>query len=361
MKSIVVEIKNDIAIVLSDDGSFNQIPNNNYIIGQEIHMKKTKSKFAKKLATIAGTAAAIGIIFIGFWAYSSPYYYVSLDVNPSIEFTLNRFDRVLSVKAVNDDGEEILKEIDLNELEYTSVENAINKTVEQISENGYFSEDEESNIVITTSSKDPEKSEELAKNLEQSIAEDLTENEELPEKVEVNAQSVGRERVEEARELGVTPGKLNLVQKLQASAQDPESIILEEWLDKPVKDIMKAIKASRKGELIEDDAIQEAELVEDEAIEEAENAGNKEQKEAQKAVREEQKEQDKANKEAEKAAKELAKEQEKADRKEEKAAQKLEKEQKKAERKLVKEQEKADKEVEKAVRKKEKESIKNNR
>lgn len=331
-------------------------------------MKKTKSKFAKKLATIAGTAAAIGIIFIGFWAYSSPYYYVSLDVNPSIEFTLNRFDRVLSVKAVNDDGEEILKEIDLNELEYTSVENAINKTVEQVSENGYFSEDEESNIVITTSSKDPEKFEELAKDLEQSIAEDLTENEELPEKVEVNAQSVGRERVEEARELGVTPGKLNLVQKLQASAQDPESIILEEWLDKPVKDIMKAIKASRKGELIEDDAIQEAELVEDEAIdeaiEEAENAGNKEQKEAQKAVREEQKEQkeqDKANKEAEKAAKELAKEQEKADRKEEKAAQKLEKEQKKAERKLVKEQEKADKEVEKAVRKKEKESIKNNR
>lgn len=63
---LAVEIKNDIAIVLSDDGSFNQIPNNNYIIGQEIHMKKTKSKFAKKLATIAGTAAAIGIIFIGF-------------------------------------------------------------------------------------------------------------------------------------------------------------------------------------------------------------------------------------------------------------------------------------------------------
>ena len=330
-------------------------------------MKKTKSKFAKKLATIAGTAAAIGIIFTGFWAYSSPYYYVSLDVNPSIEFTLNRFDRVLSVKGANDDGEEILKEIDLNELEYTSVENAINKTVEQISENGYFTEDEESNIVITASSKDSEESEALAKELEQSITEDLTENEELPEKVAINAQSVGRERVEEARELGVTPGKLNLVQKLQASAQDPESIILEEWLDKPVKDIMKAIKANRKGEfvadievpasgaeLIKDAAIQEAELAKDATIEEAErvkelaleevaNACKKEQKEAQKAVREEEKEQAKANKEAEKAAKELAKEQEKADREAEKAAQKLEKEQEKAERK------------------KEKESMKNNR
>lgn len=53
--------------------------------------------------------------------------------------------------------------------------------------------------------------------------------------------------VAEARELGVTPGKLNLVEKLQASATDIEDINVEEWLTKSVKEIMKETKANRQA------------------------------------------------------------------------------------------------------------------
>ncbi|NLT48775.1 MAG: hypothetical protein GXX92_10240, partial [Clostridiales bacterium] len=63
----------------------------------------------------------------------------------------------------------------------------------------------------------------------------------------VESEAVGLERVKEAEQLGVTPGKLNLVEKLVKSSPVPEEIIIEEWLDKPVKEINKLIKENKKA------------------------------------------------------------------------------------------------------------------
>jgi hypothetical protein len=71
------------------------------------------------------------------------------------------------------------------------------------------------------------------------VQDDVDENE---DDVQVEAISVGLERVQQAREMGVTPGKLNLVEKLRDSAPNPEDIDIEEWLDNSVKDIMKRQK-----------------------------------------------------------------------------------------------------------------------
>ncbi len=71
------------------------------------------------------------------------------------------------------------------------------------------------------------------------MQDDVDENE---DDVQVEAISVGLERVQQAREMGVTPGKLNLVEKLRDSAPNPEDIDIEEWLDNSVKDIMKRQK-----------------------------------------------------------------------------------------------------------------------
>lgn len=49
-----------------------------------------------------------------------------------------------------------------------------------------------------------------------------------------------------ASELGITPGKLNLIQKLEFVSG--EDFILEDWVDSNVKDIMKAIKELRSVE-----------------------------------------------------------------------------------------------------------------
>lgn len=239
MKSVIVEIKDGFAAALSEDGCVVKIKNHNYEVGQVLQVSNPKVRFTNKIVAFAASAAALVIFSTGAWAYASPYSYVSLDVNPSIEFTLNRFDRVLDIKAVNDDGEEILNQLQLEDLNNKTIETAIIKTLEQISFSGYFDGETEGGIVIATSGKNEDKADQLAEDLQQTVETEVAEN---GDDVAVETFSVGLERVEQARELGVTPGKLNLVEKLQAAATDPATIDMQEWLDKPVKDIMKATK-----------------------------------------------------------------------------------------------------------------------
>lgn len=58
------------------------------------------------------------------------------------------------------------------------------------------------------------------------------------------AEAVGKEKAQEAKELGVTPGKLKMVEKLQSSTSS--SINRDEWLNKPIKEINSAIKENRQ-------------------------------------------------------------------------------------------------------------------
>lgn len=247
MKAVVVEIRGRHAAALSDEGCIIKVRNKNYGIGQVIEMNR--QIFRKPAKTVAMTAAAAAIVLtfgVTAWAYCTPYSYVSLDVNPSIEYSVNRFGRVLNAEAVDEDGGKILKNLKLNN---KTIDEAIANTVEQIDREGYFQPDDPGGIVIATSCEDEQSAEQLAEDL-QDTAEQMVDDADAP--VEVESVSVGYDRVLEARSLGTTPGKLNLVQKLQAGAQDPDSIDVQDWLTKPVKDIMKAIKTEKQGTKSED-------------------------------------------------------------------------------------------------------------
>lgn len=240
MKAVIVEIRNVQAAALTDDGCIIKIKNKNYAAGQVIELKHGMTRKARRAVLAASAAAVVLVAGVGAWAYTAPYSYVSLDVNPSIEYTVNRFDRVLRADAVNGDGEKILKSLSL---ENKSIEEAVQSTVFQIEKAGYFNGQEPGSIEIATFSENTEKADSLAKTL-WNTAEQAAAGTESP--VEVEAVRVGYERVQQAKALGTTPGKLNLVQKLQAASAGGE-INLKEWLAKPVKDIMKAIKAAQQG------------------------------------------------------------------------------------------------------------------
>lgn len=336
MKAVIVEIKDEFASVLSDDGCVLKIKNNGYEIGQVIQMKSPKVNMTKKIMAFTASAAAVLLLSVGSWAYASPYSYVSLDVNPSIEYIANRFDRVLRVKSVNDDGEEILKEIKLDNLKHHSIQNALAATVEQISEAGYFSQTDEGGIVIATSAKDQGKAEELAQSLQLTVQGEIDQN---GDNVQLEVISVIPDRVKEAQELGVTPGKLNLVEKLQQNAVDPDSIILEEWLNKPVKEIMKATKDYRKAS---DTAEPEADT--DANASDAENTDAQTDEASDKAAKEQEKAEEKAEKEQKKAEDKADKAQDKSDKAQDKSSDKSEKEQSKADKASDKSSVKASKE-----------------
>lgn len=72
-------------------------------------------------------AMAALLIGVGGYYYTTrtPVSYVSIDVNPSVELALNRFDRVVSAAAYNEDGEIVLDDVDVNGKLYTDAIDAI--------------------------------------------------------------------------------------------------------------------------------------------------------------------------------------------------------------------------------------------
>lgn len=261
MKGIIVEIQQNMAALLSDDGVVRKVSNRNYSIGQEVEVSMKKTMNWKKWTAVGSAAACLVLVFgIGAYAYTTPYSKVSLDVNPSIEYTLNRFGRVIEVEGKNEDGETIISEAQAQDLKHQSIQDAIANTIEVIEKDGYF-EAEGAGIVIATSSEDEDLAKDLANDLKEVTEDEL---DKLDADATVETLSAGKALVKEANELGVTPGKLNLVKNLVKAAGEDTQIQMQEWLGKSVKEIMAETKMLKeqtrnKAQTKEETAEQEAE------------------------------------------------------------------------------------------------------
>lgn len=273
MKAVITEIRGAKAAVLQDDGSIRLLENKNYKIGQVIEVKT--STWYKKATSWVAAAAAMLLVTTGAvsYAYLNPVATVNLDVNPSIEFKVNSFEKVLNVKALNDDGEQILLGLDLKGMD---IDEAIDAAIDEMVAKEYLDKgDDQANVMISVTHKNDEKLEELTVYLDGKINA-YVKSEGIEASVEV--EGVGAERVALAATLTgdyvMTPGKLNLLEKLNAAqgsedkfedAKEVEDFI-DELLDRlnaaseddeditienlAVKDIMKEIKRERHGEVL---------------------------------------------------------------------------------------------------------------
>lgn len=79
--------------------------------GSPTPQKRRKAlHFAKggRIAAIAACLALVACLIGGVADFLRPVAYVGIDVNPSVELTLNRFDIVVGTHALNDDGQQAL-------------------------------------------------------------------------------------------------------------------------------------------------------------------------------------------------------------------------------------------------------------
>lgn len=74
----------------------------------------------------------------GYSVYIRPVSYISIDVNPSIELGINRFKRVVSAVAYNEDGQNVLQHLSLNNISYIQ---AIDKLLKEESYDKFLTED----------------------------------------------------------------------------------------------------------------------------------------------------------------------------------------------------------------------------
>lgn len=190
----------------------------------------------KGIAILACAAILLTCGGGGVYAYAqTPVAYLSLDINPSVELGINAFGTVVKAEGYNDDGNTILDGLNLKG---DNVTQAVNTLVSSAADNGFISEDGSTVVSLTTETDNSDTDAKLIAKAEDGAKEALDEKDDT---AVINKDTVPLSLHDQAKALGITPGKLNLINKLQAV--DP-TVTVDEYKDAKVKDIMKAIQSN---------------------------------------------------------------------------------------------------------------------
>ena len=241
MNAYILEINGRHAAALTEDGRFVRVKNKNYFVGQSVQLNERKEETKQRVrysALASMTAGFALLLFGGFAGYNAPVGVVSLDVNPSIEYTINCFDRVLSIDGVNEDGSRIVSEMNSENLINQPVDEAVEATIFQLRESGYLAEQTENDVVLSASALTLTHANALANRLEQLVMQQ--------EDLQVTSVSVSKSEVQQAHALGTSAGKLYLIERLQQATGTDEAFDPKDWLNTSVREIIRET-ATRSG------------------------------------------------------------------------------------------------------------------
>ena len=112
---------------------------------------RSKAKRCLYYRYAAACACLLLALLGGRWLYFTPTAEISIDINPSIELHINRFDRVISVHDFNEDGQALLNALDIK---YKNYEDAL----EQILNHGTLAALLSNNQIMTITVSGPDES-----------------------------------------------------------------------------------------------------------------------------------------------------------------------------------------------------------
>lgn len=245
MKAIVVEIQGEYAIVLDKKGEFVKIKNNErFKVGHEVDLQVNAGFNINTFIKIASVAAvfilAVGLSFGGYsyYNYSQPYSYVDVDINPSIELTMNKYDKIVKMEGINQDGKTLLSNI---ENKNKDLKEGIEEIIKAATEKGYLKSNSQNVVMFAISSKDANKTVMIENNVKNAAsgqlkAENLNDTNIVTEKVTLKNH-------DEAKKLGLSPGKLLVIERLKNL--EPEKKV-EDLKNLSMKDIVGAIKSAEE-------------------------------------------------------------------------------------------------------------------
>ena len=172
-------------------------------VGAAIEQRAAKSKVFVRRAATAFTCLALMLLGAGGWRlYSTPVSAISVDVNPSIELGINRFDRVVSVEGFNADGIALVNSVHLQNMDYSD---ALETLLECDDMRPYLGNDAVVSIVVLGST--DAKSEEMQQRISACR---------YAASPNVQCQCGNREEVEAAHAAGLSFGKYRAYLELQA-------------------------------------------------------------------------------------------------------------------------------------------------
>lgn len=211
-------------------------------VKREQHGKDNRS-----LRLVAAFAAVIALAIAGsgYHLHYAAASYVSIDVNPSVELTLNRLDRVIGVYAFNPEGETVLRETSLNGKRY---DEAAFLVVAAMANNGYFGEAPLVSLTVQTANNSKEKT--LCDALSQAVSGQV---QALRAEARVEIFPVSAQLRQTAHACHMSPAKYSAIQELIAVDEDAT---LEAYSDASIHQIRRRIEECRgnHGSVMDDAA-----------------------------------------------------------------------------------------------------------
>lgn len=171
------------------------------------------------------------VIGLGGWSvFMIPVSAISVDVNPSIELGINRFDKVVSEKGYNKDGEVLLSELDLRFMDYRE---AVEELLGSFEKEKYL-EDTQA-VSITVSGKNEQTNEKMISGITSCTA---------MESRNVTCNSCNPEEAKAAHEAGMSLGKYKAFLELKLL---DDTVTVEEIKGLPMHQIRSRIDELSEG------------------------------------------------------------------------------------------------------------------
>lgn len=236
MKAVIVECSNGAAVALCDDGTFRKLKNKGYSIGQELFIKEKRrpNRMVQKLSICASLALVLlSFAGIGSHSYVEPYSYVSLDINPSIEYALNRYDKVISVSGINTEGQQVVSSIE-SDIKNQNITTALGVTIGQLEKDHYISQEEYNHVIVSVYSTNDTKAQSITSRVNTFSAEKSN-------ICSIDTIPVSKEVKDDADSLGITPGKLALIHAVAETTSD-SNFDVSKWTDKTVSELETTIQ-----------------------------------------------------------------------------------------------------------------------
>ena len=159
MKYLVMEVHPAYAVVLDEEGRFLKAANLHYQVGDTVQhvveLQKTNAKSPAMWKPLSGLAALAACFSLAFFGYYQPNYtaygILRIQINPDVEMTVSRTDRVLNLEGLNADGTDLIEGYSY---QGKNRETAANELVERAIAMGYLADGDTISITVNSSDAD---------------------------------------------------------------------------------------------------------------------------------------------------------------------------------------------------------------
>ncbi|WP_079508202.1 anti-sigma factor domain-containing protein [Mesobacillus jeotgali] len=221
-KGVILEINDLYLTLLTPEGEFLRARKHqqDYQVGEEIHffpeteaVKRKRfgvsilNSFKARAIVLAAVLMLVMTSFLPVYENGQVYAYMSIDVNPSIEMSINDDLRVLQMKGYNPEGKQIIAEIEGWEKKDAAL--VAEMVIDKIEAKGYF---KNKNDVVIATIPNSDSKESVDRKLENKIAEIKKTTSE--ENLNLKVMEATREDREKAIKQGLTTGLYKEKQKV---------------------------------------------------------------------------------------------------------------------------------------------------